>query len=509
MQFQYHPVDTLPPLAWCARVDKESDTVTVFHGNRVETRPNGFADGAWNGPFEAMNLSKASIVCGTAAALEGDRICFSASTDQVAPLFSIAKSDSLFISNSLIFATTTAGESPDPVYPFYSYDVTAIWRQGLHCSSGELPLQSGNSLRVHFTTLFSVGKDCTLQFATHPAGPAPTEYRSYHDLLASGVQQVFQNAADPARRFPYQPLASVSSGYDSTATAALAAQAGCKKAMTFIDSRLDDPFEDSGADNAASLGMNCKSYERWKYQELGGRIEAEFALFATTGNTPLAALENDLEGHLFIRGTFGDIIWNHKLSRFCENLARCWAKSSSGLSQIEFRLRAGYLPFTPTYIGCRHNIAIHRIINSEEMRPWSIGGKYDRPMPRRIAEEAGVPREQFGMVKRCGGHNKFIHPKHFSTQALENYRAFVQRTHSANRSAAATWRIRAAGLHLFWKLFKTNNRRIRHSTPRRRHHTFLLDNYPTLIPWQFMFTFQWAFDFLQKRYQLPEKPHVD
>ena len=33
------------------------------------------------------------------------------------------------------------------------------------------------------------------------------------------------------------------------------------------------------------------------------------------------------------------------------------------------------------------------------MRPWSIGGAYDRPIPRRIAEEAGVPRDLFGQNK--------------------------------------------------------------------------------------------------------------
>ena len=33
------------------------------------------------------------------------------------------------------------------------------------------------------------------------------------------------------------------------------------------------------------------------------------------------------------------------------------------------------------------------------MQPWSIGGTYDRPIARRIGEEAGVPREAFGQTK--------------------------------------------------------------------------------------------------------------
>jgi hypothetical protein len=41
------------------------------------------------------------------------------------------------------------------------------------------------------------------------------------------------------------------------------------------------------------------------------------------------------------------------------------------------------------------------------MRPWSVGGDYDRPIPRRIAEEAGVPRQWFGRVKLAGMYNHF------------------------------------------------------------------------------------------------------
>jgi hypothetical protein len=33
------------------------------------------------------------------------------------------------------------------------------------------------------------------------------------------------------------------------------------------------------------------------------------------------------------------------------------------------------------------------------MNPWRLGNKYDRPIARRIAEEAGLPRQMFGQSK--------------------------------------------------------------------------------------------------------------
>jgi len=39
------------------------------------------------------------------------------------------------------------------------------------------------------------------------------------------------------------------------------------------------------------------------------------------------------------------------------------------------------------------------ISNSPEMGPYSVGGSYDRPIPRRIVEDVGVDRRSFGRAK--------------------------------------------------------------------------------------------------------------
>jgi len=45
MEFRYHPIPSLPSLAWCAGIDRGSEAVPVFHGMSVEIRPEGFIEG--------------------------------------------------------------------------------------------------------------------------------------------------------------------------------------------------------------------------------------------------------------------------------------------------------------------------------------------------------------------------------------------------------------------------------------------------------------------------------
>ena len=72
--------------------------------------------------------------------------------------------------------------------------------------------------------------------------------------------------------------------------------------------------------------------------------------------------------------------------------------------------------------------AIHPINRSPEMKPWCVVGNYDRPIVRRIVEEAGVPREPFGNRKHGGGG--YLHGRDLS---LESERDFLEFYHSRVR----------------------------------------------------------------------------
>ncbi len=127
---------------------------------------------------------------------------------------------------------------------------------------------------------------------------------------------------------------------------------------------------------------------------------------------------------------------------------------SLGITQIEFRLRVGYHGIAVPCIGARRNQAIHDLAVSEQMVPWSIGGDYDRPIPRRIAEEAGLPRDRFGMRKAATGHSHLNDPSRFSEQSLNDYRRFVRERHAElPRHIYRYWRARARWHHYLLKVF--------------------------------------------------------
>src|SRR6185436_12194304 len=77
------------------------------------------------------------------------------------------------------------------------------------------------------------------------------------------------------------------------------------------------------------------------------------------------------------------------------------------LALTEYRLWAGFINCAVPFWGVRQIRDIHAISNSEELRPWDVGGHYSRPICRRIAEEAGIPRHAFGMRKRAVTVNPF------------------------------------------------------------------------------------------------------
>lgn len=240
--------------------------------------------------------------------------------------------------------------------------------------------------------------------------------------------------ASPARRHPYTLLGTVSSGYDGAAVTTLAAEVGCREALTFDESRLGEP--DSGEATAEALGLEAVVLTRATWRGDARRserlYEAPFFAAMPTGHlAPFGAAREHLGGRVVITGFYGGWIWNPDP----EDLTPLCRHDFSGLTFTEFRLGAGFINCDPAAWAGRQIADVVAISRSEEMRPWLLGRRYQRPIPRRIAEEAGVPREAFGVRKQPGvGGSLLREPEFLGPESLTDYRAWVR-----SRAGSLSW----------------------------------------------------------------------
>ena len=400
MRFTFQRNDELPRLAWCARLERGSSTVHVVHGPWVETRDEFFFEGGWNGAFSAAKPSAATTCLGSGAELAGgDAVRFVTPTHMLERLHAIESGNALWLSNSLVFLLAMAGEELDERYPFYHFDLMTNMR-GYRRYLPAVRMKSGRSVRVFFHANLVVGADLSIR-AEDKAIPTPfANYADYMARLRRVVADVVANAADRDRIQRYTPLATISSGYDSPACALLAQEAGCTEAITFGQARPGyDEEDDSGREIANVLGLAVHEFDRTSYRSLENFPEAEFLAYGAGGEEVVfAPMEAILPGRVLFTGYLGDAVWNRVTGRVNTELLMLYP---GGSSLGEFRLRTGFIHFPVPTAGYIRHPSVYAISNSEEMRPWALENDYDRPIPRRMLEEVGVPRAAFGRTKKA------------------------------------------------------------------------------------------------------------
>jgi hypothetical protein len=402
MRFAFERIDALPRLAWCARVRRGADEVAIRHGPWVETSDDCFVEGAWDGPFEGGRLDEAVTLSGTGARVTPYGVVFATSSSLHDRLHATRVGDELLVSNSLTFLLVEAADEPDLEYPYYAGDFVAQAFAGIRRSRRTIPTRRG-AVAFHECGNLLVTPDLSVRRVEKRAPKAPLDFATYVRLLEGTIVRVLENAADRRRIQPYAPLATLSRGYDGPAVAALARQVGCTEAVTFAEDTPGEPSpDDNGKPIGELLGMNVAEFPRYPAADRSDCFEAEFCVYPPAADGALASLEERLVGSLMLTGRFGDDVWTREGSKILPDLRQHTPAGLAGSCMTEFRLRVGFLNFAPLFTGAQHIAGIHRITTSAGMRPWSVGGSYDRPIARRILEEAGVPRELFGRKKMAG-----------------------------------------------------------------------------------------------------------
>jgi hypothetical protein len=409
LEFELYP--NLPRLAWAARLRKEERGVRILHGPWVETREDCFFEGAWDGPFQGYRFDQAETFAGSGGRLADEGVLFAGPSHTYEMLYSIRTGDELFVSNSLAFLLALSGERLDPHYPHYYLRFLDYNRIGIRVTEKRLRLAGPRVVELHDCCNLAIQPNLTVSRIEKPLGPPPADYGGYVSFLSRTAERVFANAGDPGRRWAYRPVTTLSQGYDTTAISALAAKAGCHEALAFRKSNSKAGYvDDSGSQIAPYLGLRLTEYERTDYDRLPDRREHEFYLEPDGVDRTMVLMEEQLVGALLLSGRYGERLWTREagprwgLPAFAGHpfFQKPTGFKLGGLALFEFRLRTGFIHFPLACSGGLHAPSIKAIMESKAMDPWSIGGAYDRPIARRIAEEAGVPRHLFGQVKKGG-----------------------------------------------------------------------------------------------------------
>jgi hypothetical protein len=415
MNLSYLPVDEWPPLAWLAVCDG-SGSVSVAHGNRVETHPHWFAEAVWAGAYEQADFDDTDLVFGTGGRLRGEGLVFVSSATVVDRLHALEAHGRTWVSNSLACLLAAVGATVDPHYHRYFHDFESIiggltkYRRTLASSAGPVRLTYYDNLAWQAGRLVEVHKP-------YPKRDFST-FARYRDFLEDTLCRLAENSKAPQRTHPYDLLATISSGYDSPTVAAVARRAGLRQTLSFAQARDGRP--DSGAEVARRLGLEPLLIDSRAWQK-GTLPEVPFIAADAKGeDVYYGGAAEVLRGRLLLTGYGGSRVWDKGIAP-PEHLER---SDQSGLSLCEYRLWAGFLHCPVTLLAARQTQDLRNISNSPEMAAWDVPGGYSRPICRRLLEEAGVPRQLFGQEKKAASILFFDRHSFLSPGSLADYQAW-------------------------------------------------------------------------------------
>jgi hypothetical protein len=381
-------VDSLPPLAWIAAI--RPPKVRLFFGGLVREHDEGVFEGSWVGEANVGGLLGSTTTFGSGVLLADGAIHLVPPSHHLESLYMHHSADLVVASNSLVGLLTASGldlQRGVDYSQLFSQAGDGKFRFDIPTSGGPVHIVLYDGLRI--------AADGALSDFAKPHEPSFRDFDDYRTRIAAALASVAANAPT------FEVVPTMSSGYDSASMAVLAREVGASRAVTIAQGkpvRGTSRTNDSGEPVARSLGLAIESFDRLAYLARTDLPEAEFLATGMSGeDVVFAGMEDRIRQTILVTGFFGDGMW--WLSRPHRPLY--WRLEQAGLSFTEFRLRTGFIHVPLPWFAASQMYNVESISNSDEMRPWVVNTDNDRPIPRRILEEAGVPRGTFADRKRA------------------------------------------------------------------------------------------------------------
>jgi hypothetical protein len=406
VDIKWHRDRKIPALAWLC---ESTPTKTTFLlGPRVEKIGRTFFEGVWDGPVAKVGFRQSDNFFGTGCSFRKylvftpPRHCFDA-------IYAATSHGMTYVTNSLALLIQTAlpSISDDTLRDLaermktHCNEATAL---GVDLSSSLATSQDGWSFYRIMYHNFGLSEEGTPIRVFHHEQPPATTFEEYRSNLESVTKALTENATSKHRKFPLSVVSTISNGYDSTACTAIAKKAGCTVAHTISGDVRGR--SDSGEEIGAQLGVEVRTHAhilKTSDESLALHLDEDSMAYAaeflaTDGlgdDVVFASFGTDIENCLVFEGSFGDGIWAKRR----RTLAGLPTGLPTAKSKNEFHLRnaTNFVPMP--VIGAKFAEGIRAVLRQPDMAPFVLGTRYDRPLPRRIVEEAGGQRESFGQRK--------------------------------------------------------------------------------------------------------------
>lgn len=413
MKFTKVSMPEFPVLAWLVEYSAEQSVAVLRHGAMVEIGDDYFVEGVWNGPFAEHGFHATDVFFGSGGRVVGDELVIvpsAATTDYC--YYQQGDDGSATVSNSLPLLLAALGDALDPTSKEYLGINNSILR-GISTYEPNMPTKRGTINRLVYKNLWL--RQGSIRMEDKPTSAPFTCFQDYYNYLVTSYASIASNARDPNRQHVMQIASTQSKGYDSTAINAISVSQGLDAVFSITQSKghgkfadQDEGFgvDDSGAQIGQVLGFSCTFINR---RALGSQPQREHLYYASihaSEDTSMAGVNPHIKPpSMLLTGTLGEITapWDyyHAHGYRLDHIDSLQRGDHGGHGMGEIRLEVGFIHVPVFYIGARHRKSIMDITALQEMDPWRLNNSYDRPIARRIAEEAGVPRSYFGQQKNA------------------------------------------------------------------------------------------------------------
>lgn len=417
--------ESLPKLAWYAVIDRRAGTVEIDCGRFVEVDPSPSPQwvvaGMWDGDFAKGDFHQGEHVFGSGLRVDGDDVVVVPAHSTVDRCVYARDGHAWHASNSLVVLLGRLGARLDPERDH------RLWGESM-CLGVHNYLRQFSVVHPRMTVMsqlifeaLHIGPGGEASYRFHDRPHTFQDFADYVAQFSGALSRLWKNATDARRARPMRAVGSASRGYDSGTVLAITQPIVGKQMISWTAQRSNTRVpevvqrlmksnlsDDDGSEIASKLGA-APRYLDLDYSKIPAELEAW--CWATAQISPELAFHSllaEADQHdvptVFFAGHAGDGVWELGLSEIMQT-GQIIRGAQSGYALIEARARFGVVECSAPYLFARSVKSMHDVSGSAEMAPWQLKNGYDRPIPRRVLEERGVPREAFGWAKKAVAHD--------------------------------------------------------------------------------------------------------